>query len=115
MKTFYSACEMKEASLTFGALTQGVGSEIDLVSLIVEPEDLVAVFLKFEIVETGRAGTKEFKHFTLCKQWPQINDAGKAVLPDDLDDAKYDRLRTMHRDYVSHLSSSASKRRQRSR
>jgi hypothetical protein len=96
---------MKEAGLTFRALTQGVRSEIDFVSLIVEPEDLVAVILKPEIVETHGAGTKKFKHLALCEQWPQIDDAGKAILPDNLDDTEYDRLRTMHSDYVSHLSS----------
>ena len=58
---------MKETGLPLGAVTQGVRSEIDLVSLIVEPEDLVTVILKLEIVETRAAGTKKFKHLALCE------------------------------------------------
>jgi hypothetical protein len=108
MKAFYSTCEVKETGLTLGALPQGVRSEIDLISLIVEPEYFVAVILKLEIVKTGGIGAEEFKHLTLCEQWPQIHDAGKTVFPNDLDDAEDDRLRTMHGDYVSHLSSPAS-------
>src|SRR5260370_37954355 len=104
MESFYSACEVKETSLTLSALTQGIGSEIDLVPLVVEPEDLVAMFLQPEIVKTGRIDTKKLEHLALCEQRPQIHDAGKAVLPDDLDDTEYDRLRTMHCDCVSHLS-----------
>jgi hypothetical protein len=108
MKTFYSAGEMKETGLTLGTLTQGVRSEIDLVSLIVEPKDLVTMIFKLEIVITGGTGTKKFKHLTFGERWPQIDDSGKAVFPDNLDDTEYDRFRTMHSDYVSHLSSPAS-------
>jgi hypothetical protein len=108
MKAFYSAGEVKETGLTLGAVTQGVRPEIDLVSLIVEPQDFVTVILKPEIVKTGGIDTKKFKHLSLCEQWPQVHDAGKAVFPDNLDDTEYDRLRTMHSDYVSHLSSPAS-------
>jgi hypothetical protein len=107
MRTFYSACEVKEAGLTFGAVAQGVGTEIDFVPLIVDPEDFVAVILKLEIVEASGVGTKKFKHFALCEQRPQVHNAGKTVFPDNLDDAKYDRLCTMHTDDVSHLSSPA--------
>jgi hypothetical protein len=99
---------MKEAGLPFGALTQGVRSEIDLVSLIVEPEDLMTVVLEPKIVKTIGTGTKKFKHLTLCKQWSQIHDTGKAVFQDNLDDTEYDRFRTMHGYYVSHFSSPAS-------
>src|ERR1700722_6639566 len=108
MKAFYSACEVKEAGLTLGALTQGVRSEIDLVSLIVDPENLVTVILELQIVKASGIDTKKFKHLALCQQWPQIDDAGKAVFPDDLDHTEYDRFRPMHSYYVSHLSSPAS-------
>src|SRR3979490_1853693 len=102
MKTFYSACKMKETSLALGALPQGVRSDVDLVSLIVEPEDLVPVIFKLEIVKPGGINTKKFKHLTLCEQRPQIHDARKAVLPDDPDHTEYDRLCARHSDYVSH-------------
>src|SRR6266436_10159207 len=108
MDAFYLACKVKETGLTFGALSQGIGSEIDLVPLVIEPVDLVTVILQLEFVETGRSDAEKFKHLSLGKQRPQIHDAGKAVLPDDLDNAENDRLRTLHRDYVSHLSSPAS-------
>ena len=93
---------MKKTGLALRTLTQGVRSKINLLSLVIDPEDLIAVILKPEIVETSRIDTEEFEHLTLCKQRPQVNHAGKPVLPNDFDDAEYDRLRTMHGDNFSH-------------
>jgi hypothetical protein len=107
MKAFYSAGEVEETGLTLGAVTKGVRAEIDLVSLIVEPEDLATVILEPEIVKTGGIDTKEFKHLALCEPWPQIDGPGEIIFPDDLDHTENDRLRTIHSDYVSHLSSPA--------
>ncbi|HEV7601278.1 MAG TPA: hypothetical protein VGO49_13635 [Bradyrhizobium sp.] len=79
---------MKKTGLPFRPLAQGIRSEIDLVSLIVEPEDFMTVVLKFEIVEAGGIGTEEFEHLTLCEQRPQVHDAGKSILPDDLENTE---------------------------
>jgi hypothetical protein len=98
---------MKKIGLSLCALTQGIRSEIDLISFIVEPEDFMAVIFELEIVKARRIGTKEFKHLALGKHRSQVNDAGKSVLPDDLDDPEYNRLRNVHGNYVSHLSSPA--------
>src|SRR5580700_9187062 len=105
MKAFYSAGEVEETGLTLGTLTQGVRSKINLVPLIVEPENLVTVLLELKLVEAAGMGTKKLEHLALCQQRPQIHNAGKTVVPDDLDDPENDRLRTMHSYYVSHLSS----------
>ena len=59
---------MKKAGLALGTLPQGVRSEVDLVSLIVEPEDLVTVILKLEIVKPGGICAKKLKHPTLCEE-----------------------------------------------
>jgi hypothetical protein len=103
MKTFYSACEVKKSGLTLSALAQGIRPEINFVSLIVEPENLVPMFFQLEAVKTGRVGTKKFKHLAPGEQRPQVHDAGKAILPDNLDDPEDNRLRTLHGNYVSHL------------
>jgi hypothetical protein len=106
---------MKETSLTLGSLPQRVGSEVDFVPLIVEPEDFVTVVLKFDIVKTRGSGAEEFEHFAFVEQWPQIDDAGKTVFPDNFGDTEYDRFGTLHGDCVSHLSRPASDCRRRSR
>jgi hypothetical protein len=62
----------------------------------------VTVVFELEIVKAGGIDPEEVEHPALCKYRSQINDTGKAILPDDFDDPEYDRLRTMHRDYVSH-------------
>jgi hypothetical protein len=93
---------MKKTGLSLRALTQGVRAEIDLITVVVKPEDTVTVVFELEIVKAGGIDPEEVEHLTFCKQWTQINYTGKAILPDDLDDAEYDRLRTMHGDYVSH-------------
>src|SRR6266576_334032 len=101
MITFYSACEMKKTGLSLSALTQGIRSEIDLVTFVVKPEDFMAMIFKFKSVKFSGIDTEEFEHLAFCEQGPQVNDTGKPILPDDLDNAEYDRLRTMHSDYVS--------------
>ena len=98
---------MKKTSLALRTLTQGVRTKIDLLPLVIEPENLMAVILQFESIETRRIGAEELEHFTLGKQRSQVNDPGISVLPDDFDDAEYNRLCTLHRDDVSHLSSPA--------
>ncbi len=55
---------MKETGLTFGALAQGIRSEIDLIPLIVKPEDLMTMIFELEIVKTGGIDTKKFEHLT---------------------------------------------------
>jgi hypothetical protein len=98
---------MKKAGLPLSALTQRIRSGIDLVAFVVKPKDFVAMVLKFETIKARSIGLKEFEHLTLCKQRPQVDDASEPVLPHDFDDTEYDRLCTLHGDYVSHLSSPA--------
>jgi hypothetical protein len=93
---------MKKTGLSLRALTQGVRAKIDLIIVVVKPEDTVTVVFELEIVKAGGIHPKEVEHLTFCKHRPHINDTGKSVLPDDLDDAEYNRLRTMHGDNVSH-------------
>jgi hypothetical protein len=93
---------MKKTGLSLRAPTQGVRAEIYLNTVVVKPEDTVTVIFKLEIVKAGGINPEEVEHLTFCKYRPQINDPGKAILPDDFDDAEYDRLRTMHGDYFSH-------------
>jgi hypothetical protein len=88
--------------LSLRAPTQRIRAEIDFIIIVVKPEDTVTVDFELEIVKARRIGTEEFKHLARGKHRPQINDTGKAILPDDLDDAEYDRFCTMHGDYVSH-------------
>src|ERR1041385_752368 len=99
---------MKKAGLSFRALTQRLRAEIDLVAFVVEPKDLVAMVLKFEIIKSFGIDAEECEHLALAKQRPQVDDASKPVFPNDLDHAEYDRLGTLHSNYVSHLSSLAS-------
>jgi hypothetical protein len=93
---------MKKTGLSLRAPTQGVRAEIDLIAVVVKPEDTVTVIFKLEIVKAGGIDPKEVEHLPFCKYRAQINDTGKAILPDDLDDAEYNWLRTVHGDYVSH-------------
>jgi hypothetical protein len=102
MIVLYSICEMKKTGLALSALAQGVGPEIDLVSLVIQPVDLVAMFFELDIVEAIRFRTKKSEHLALCQQRSQVNDAGKSIIPYDLDHAVDDRLGTLHEDYVSH-------------
>jgi hypothetical protein len=98
---------MKKTGLPFCALTQGIRSEIDLVAFVIKPKDLVTMVLKFEIIKARWIGPEEFEHLALGKQRPQVDDTSKPVLPNNLNDAEYDRLRTLHGNYVSHLLSPA--------
>ncbi len=93
---------MKKTGLSLRALTQGVRAEIDLIIVIVKPEDTVTVILELEVVKASRIDPKEVEHLTFCKYRPQINDPGKSVLPDDLDYAENNGLRTVHGDNFSH-------------
>ena len=83
------------------ALTQAVRAEIDLIIVVVKPEDTVTVIFKIEIVKASGIDPKEVEHLPFCKYRPQINDTGKAILPYDFDDAEYNWLRTVDGGYVS--------------
>ena len=76
---------MKEAGLTLGALPQGVRSEIDLVSLIIQPEDLVTVILEFYLVKASGSGAEEFEHFSLGEQRPLVSRSEPAAGPVSVD------------------------------
>src|SRR5262249_46492274 len=65
-------------------------------------------FIEPDVIEATWRGTKKCKHLSFCQQRSQIDYTGKLVLPDNLDDAVDHRLDTLHRNYVSHLSSPAS-------
>src|SRR5947209_1960825 len=99
---------MKKAGLALGALPQGVSPEIDFISLIIQPVNLLAMLFELESVEAAGRGAKKRKHLTFRQQRPQVYNTGESVLPDDLDYPVDDRLGTLHRDDVSHLSSPAS-------
>jgi hypothetical protein len=59
---------MKKTGLPFGTLAQGVSTKIDLLPLIIEPENLMAVILQFESVEPRRIGAEELKHLPFASK-----------------------------------------------
>jgi hypothetical protein len=79
---------MKKTGLPLRALPQGVGPKLNLIIVVVKPEDIVTVLLEFQIVKASWIGPEKVEHLTFCKHRPQINDASEAILPNDFDDAE---------------------------
>jgi hypothetical protein len=93
---------MKKTGLSLRALTQGVRAELYHITIVVQPEDIVTVVFELEIVKAGGIDLEKVEHLAFCKYRPQVHDTGKAILPDDLDDAEYDWFGTLHGDNLGH-------------
>ena|SRR2546425_10718782 len=87
--------------LLFRALTKRVGAEIDLLTVLVYPDDCMAVFANTKLLEI-------FDVLQICESLsardnrPQIDNADIAIIPFDFQHAVDDRLCRNHSSNLSH-------------
>ncbi len=62
----FSACQAKDFSLPNSATAKRVTSEIDLVAIIIQPENGMPVILQLHVIETSGRLAEELEDLTFC-------------------------------------------------
>jgi hypothetical protein len=75
--------------LPLSVTPEGVRTQIDFVTLVINPVDRVAVFTKIHFLEV-RPSLEMSKNFSLREERPKINNAFIAIIPDDFENAMDD-------------------------
>jgi hypothetical protein len=87
-----SACLQVKIGLLFGALSKGVGAEVNLLALIGDPDNRMSVVANPDLPETIRI-LQTHEDFTAVDDWAKIDDARVVVVPFDFQNTVDNRFR----------------------